>query len=370
MKNSILFFAFALLFFVQANAQNKMEKTIIGVLNIDTKGLSYDAEQMGNITRIELEKLSLYQVLDKYDMAYLAKKEDFPIEHCFGRLCMVEAGKILKTQKMLTGSVEKYGAKILVNIQLIDVETKSIEKSKAMEFLYIENQISTMIGLCLKKLYDQDIDEELLTKLTKPFDYKNTINTPNTNKLNLSGPRLGAILFTGQLAKVFSDSRENGGMDGFPLLSQFGYQFEVQYLSQGNFQALFEIIPLITGLEQGFFIPNCSFLNGFRNSKTGLEFAFGPTFSVAKKVSGYYDENNNWHLPQEWYNQNAGLENPYPITKRLDSRGHHEITTGFVFAVGKTFKSGRLNIPVNLFYIPGKEHTHRFGISVGYNTKN
>ncbi len=368
MKNILFLFTLVCFFSGQVNAQTTNGKAKIAVLNIDTKGISYDAEQMGNISRIELGKLEHYQVFDKYDMAFLAKKEDFPIDHCFGRLCMVEAGKVLKTEKMLTGNVEKYGDKILVNLQIIDVQTESIEKTQAMEFLDIENQISAMVGICLKTMHGQEVDKELLTKLTKPFDYENTINNPNTNKLNLSGPRMGAVLFTGKLGEIFSNSREDGGMDAFPLLSQFGYQFEAQYINQGNFQALFEFIPMISGMEQGFFIPSITFLNGLRNSKSGLEFAFGPTFSIAQKSKGYYDENNNWHLQHEWYDPN--VPNPHTITKRVDSRGLYEFTTGFVFAVGKTFKSGRLNIPVNLFFIPGKEKTHRFGISVGYNTKN
>ena len=53
----------------------------------------------------------------------------------------------------------------------------------------------------------------------------------------------------------------------------------------------------------------------------------------------------------------------------MDSRGDYALNTGFVFAVGRTFKSGKLNIPVNLFFIPSK-HGSRAGISVGFNGKN
>ena len=52
---------------------------------------------------------------------------------------------------------------------------------------------------------------------------------------------------------------------------------------------------------------------------------------------------------------------------RLDSRGDYRLGSGFVLAVGKTFRSGKLNIPVNAFFIPGKRYSHRFGISFGFN---
>ncbi|HNL37689.1 MAG TPA: hypothetical protein PKH43_01105, partial [Saprospiraceae bacterium] len=51
---------------------------------------------------------------------------------------------------------------------------------------------------------------------------------------------------------------------------------------------------------------------------------------------------------------------------RFDSRGDFTASTNFVFAAGKSFKSGRLNIPVNLFFVPSRQG-HRFGISVGFN---
>lgn len=44
------------------------------------------------------------------------------------------------------------------------------------------------------------------------------------------------------------------------------------------------------------------------------------------------------------------------------------MTSGFIFGVGKSFKSGKLNIPVNLYLIPNKSGL-RFGLSVGFNAK-
>ena len=137
-------------------------------------------------------------------------------------------------------------------------------------------------------------------------------------------------------------------------------------MNQGDFQALFEFIPIVTGLDQGKFIPSISILNGMRSNRTGWEFAFGPVFYGLTKADGYYDNENTWHLENEWFVENPDVDNPYEIENRLDSRGDIAFASGFIFAGGKTFKSGRLNIPVNAFFIPNKDG-HRFGISMGFN---
>ena len=147
---------------------------------------------------------------------------------------------------------------------------------------------------------------------------------------------------------------------------QFGYQFEVQYLNEGNYQALFEFLPTVTGFNQNIFIPSLTIMNGFRNNKNGWEIAFGPTFGVVSKANGYYDSNNSWHLASDW--TDATTPNPNKIEKQLDSRGASELQAGFIVAIGKTFKSGKLNIPVNLYIVPNKEGL-RMGASFGFNAK-
>lgn len=369
MKNLIQIFAISFtffLFFSTTNAQNLSNQPVIAVLNIDSKGLTLEPSQLGDIARTELSKLDRYQVMDRYDVDYIIEKNEFKIDKCYGKICMIEAGKILKTDKMLTGSAEILGETIVVTLRLIDVGTQSIEKTQVMEFLNLRNQIQTMISLTVKKMLDETIDENVVSKLTKKFDYESAVNFPEVDQLNLSGPRMGFTAFTGKLNSIYSDPKNMGGFDAFPLMFQFGYQFEVKYLNSGDFQALFEIIPIITGLDQGKFIPSISILNGMRSNRTGWEFAFGPVFYGLKSADGYYDDENNWHLENEWFTENPDVPNPYDIEKRLDSRGDVAFASGFLFAAGKTFKSGRLNIPVNAFFIPNKDG-HRFGVSMGFN---
>ena len=61
-----------------------------------------------------------------------------------------------------------------------------------------------------------------------------------------------------------------------------------------------------------------------------------------------------------------GAGNPFNIERRMDSRGPVAFSPAFVFAIGKTFKSGYLNIPVNLFLSSSKSGQF-VGLSMGFN---
>ena len=65
----------------------------------------------------------------------------------------------------------------------------------------------------------------------------------------------------------------------------------------------------------------------------------------------------DWTLP---------AENPYTIENRLDSRGYGTLSTSLFMGIGRTFKSGYLNIPVNIYVLPRKEGTIA-GFSFGFN---
>jgi len=399
-----------------AGAQTKKES--LTVLNIDVQGLTISAQSMGSLVRTELEKLDTFAVTDKYDILYLLEKTRFTsvvyndsnaiknrykvirlsgssnnqfekrdtielldkynsiffaernkqfVNTCFGKLCLVEIGKTIESDKMLSGSVERYGRTIIVTLRLIDVKSKSIEKTYVKEFLNLPEEIQNIINISMREMFSYPVNKDLISKLTERAEFDNSINNPGKERLCLDGPRLGGVVYTGAMQNRLMESKTTGGFDAIPVMFQFGYQFEKQYLNEGRFQALFEFIPMITGVDQGYFIPSLTLLHGFRDNIHGWEFALGPTINLVTTSKGYYDQNNNWQLQSNW--ENTNIKNPYPTQERLDSRGDYTAHTGFVFAIGRTFKSGKLNIPVNVFCIPGR-HSSRFGVSVGFNAKN
>lgn len=349
-----------------AEATNKSK---VVVLNFDSQIPSYEPASMGNLVRIELEKLDTFDVMDRYDVTYLVEKNELKVNNCYGKICLVELGKTLGVDKMLTGSVEIFGPAIVYTMRLIDVKTEKVELIQVTEFLNQQNEIQTMTAVMLRQLFNRPVDYNVISQLTKPDSYDARARTPVTEKINLSGPRMGGTFFTGRTATILSAEKAQGGYDAFPLMFQFGYQFEKQYLAAGQFQALFEFIPMVTGLDQGLFIPSFTVMNGIRANRLGVEFAFGPTFNLVQRDYGHY-VNNVWETKSEWYAANTTTNaTPPSFIQRLDSRGDFTLGSSFVFGIGKTFRSGNLNIPVNAYAIPGRDGW-RFGLSFGYNSRN
>lgn len=352
-------------------AQNSDKKESLTVLNIDAKGVNTDPATMGNMVRIELEKLDSFDVMDRYDVQYLVEKNKLSIANCYGKTCLTEIGEIIHSDKMFSGTVEQMGKVIVVSYRFINTKEKKIERTYVHEFLNIPEEIQNIVKLSVADMFGKKIDRLLMDKLSKRYEFDNSNNNPNQERLRLDGPRMGFTSYSGDLRSRMMESKSTGGFDAFPVFFQFGYQFEKQYLNEGKIQALFEFVPMITGLDQGYFIPSASLLHGIRSNVNGWEFAFGPTFNLVPMSKGYYDANGDWQLESQWNKEqaNKGKTNPFEVVDRLDSRGNYTFHTGFVLAAGRTFKSGKLNMPVNIFVIPGRDGW-KFGLSFGFNAKN
>lgn len=332
-------------------------KISVAVIGVDTKGIKLDNVSMGNLVRLELEKANRFEVLDKYDVANLLAENNIEPDNCFGKTKLVEAGKLLNSDKVLTGNVEKFGDKIIFVLRMIDVSSEKIENTNVMEYLHLEDEIQTMAKISVNNIIGVENDELLVDLL---IDYDNLVSSPKTT-VKLNGPRMGVSYVSGDISKRLSAPEEEGGYNMYPISSVFGYQYEFQYLSSGEFQALVELVGAFSGLETGSFIPSLSTLNGFRFNESGWEFGLGPIFRLSRMAEGYYDEENNWHLADE-----SDINNMYPIITQIDSRGDLKLTTSLIVAVGKTFRSGYLNMPVNIYVVPKKEGT-TVGLMLGFN---
>ena len=343
-------------------------KPSIAVLNIDSKGVVNDAQEMGYLVRLELEKTDKYSVLDKYEVNDVLKANKIDINTCYSKSCLTEVGKLLKADKMLSGSVERLGEKIVISLRLIDVATGTVEKSDANEYINLP-EVQKMVSISVKEIVGLEPDQVMVKLL---MDYDVPVESPK-NVLRLNGPRMGFASTVGKAFDVLTGDNKNKGEFGmFPATFQFGWQQEFQYISAGNFQALVENLVLVSGLESGRFIPSYSPLLGFRFGKGAWEFGFGPNFRVVKKADGFYDKNGDigaagdWHLHREWYGSGMQGPNPNEIESRIDSRGDIALSTGLVMAIGKTFRSGYLNIPVNIYVAPRKDGT-TIGAMIGFN---
>ncbi len=136
----------------------------------------------------------------------------------------------------------------------------------------------------------------------------------------LAGPRVGMTFIT---AGSTADFLHNGldyvteenksyklGETGSAFTTQYGWQWESRFADGGgDVVGIVEWVALVAGMEQGKFLPSLTSVIGARTAN-GFEVGVGPSLSL------------------------SGV--------------------GMVFAIGKNFQSGSLNMPVNLVFMPGK----------------
>ena len=141
----------------------------------------------------------------------------------------------------------------------------------------------------------------------------------------LAGPRVGMTmvsagslasilrkdvsLFSGDIRKEWTGSTGKYGA----VMSQYGWQWESRFLDGGDVVGLVEWIALVGGMEKGLFLPSVSSMVGLRTA-SGFEFAAGPNLSL------------------------GGI--------------------AMVIGIGKTLKFGKLNVPVNIAYVPSMNKTY------------
>jgi len=145
--------------------------------------------------------------------------------------------------------------------------------------------------------------------------------TANAQIQSLAGPRLGLVYIsaspgssflngdirledTGDLPEDYNDIAKGA------LTTLYGWQWESRFADGGNVTGIVEWITLVGGLEKGKFLPSVSSMVGARTA-SGIEFAVGPNLSL------------------------SGI--------------------AMVFGMGYNFKSGNLNIPVNIAFLPGRK---------------
>ncbi|PWL30429.1 MAG: hypothetical protein DCO96_05460 [Fluviicola sp. XM-24bin1] len=345
--------------------------------------------------QLELIKMDKYSVYDEFDMAEVIKDSNEFTENCYGISCLTRMGRKLNVDYIICGSFDGLANKIAISLKWIDVKKGELHLSMVREFDNQEEEIQRMVEVLLKEMHQVPVDGDLVSRL----EFKNELITSNNvGRINNSGPRIGYAYLLGDMNEFALRSRTNGGLEIIPAVSMIGYQLEGQYVGTENFSALVEGIVNFSGLEQGTFIPSITILNGFRFGKSGWEFAFGPGFNLKRTAKGFFDSENyfgegsNYYFSESDWNEYAlnryggdttyqdqwgdythpspsdvsGLD--YGFVDCYDRRGQVKISTTWIFAFGKTFNAGALNIPVNVFYSSSRGGG-MVGLSVGFNVQ-
>ncbi len=129
---------------------------------------------------------------------------------------------------------------------------------------------------------------------------------PVARTADLAGPRFGVTLLSEGVIEKLAENYITVG----PHITQFGWQFEkLFYTQQSGLSMVTEWVALVGGLEQSVALPSLSWMVGVR-TREGAEFGIGPNVTPAG--------------------------------------------TALVIAAGMTFRTGALNIPLNVAVVPSK----------------
>lgn len=337
----------------QPNTENYRS---VAIISVDASGIALDNIAMANLIRFELEKAQKFEVLDKYDVEAKMKENKINPNEAFGKSALIDIGKQIGADFMLSGSVQRYGSKIIFILRMIDVQKERISRSDVNEYVYDEDYLQMMAKVSIASLLDLPGDPELKAKLTNVE--KPVITDGQTLRLN--GPRFGMQVIGGKVGQRLMAPESEGGYSSVNYSTVFAYQHEVQYVSSGHFQALLEIIGSINAIETKYASPSLTLLNGFRYR--GFEIGFGPVFRFSRTAYGYYDYEGKWNIGE------VPVGTDFERELNIDRRGDLDLTTGLIVAVGKTFRSGHINFPVNIYYsqVPTFD-SHVVGIMLGFN---
>ena len=157
--------------------------------------------------------------------------------------------------------------------------------------------------------------------ITSSEAYAQAASQQKADRIGLSGPRAGVTF----LSKSVQDhAKENFNKELNPVISQFGWQWEKQFLTgDTGATAVTEWVLLFGGADQGVFIPSLTWLLGMR-TVGGVEIAAGPNLSP------------------------MGM--------------------GVAIAGGVTLRAGNLNVPLNVAVVPSSSGV-RFSFLMGFNSK-
>ncbi|MBU1355608.1 MAG: hypothetical protein KJ620_03500, partial [Candidatus Edwardsbacteria bacterium] len=111
-------------------------KTAVAVMDLRGSGISeMDAKFLTERLMIELQRTDVFDVLERDKMAEILKEQGFQqTGACDQASCLVEVGRLLPVQKMIGGSVGKFGDTYSVQIKLIDLKTAKVEKTATKDF--------------------------------------------------------------------------------------------------------------------------------------------------------------------------------------------------------------------------------------------
>ncbi len=126
--------AYLFLFAFISTMSGQQNKPHLGVWDLDAEGISKaEANLLSDRLLTELVNTHEFVVLERKKMKDILTEQGFQYSGCVSGQCIVDIGKIVGAQQMVSGRVGKIGNTYTINARLISVETGIILKTDAVD---------------------------------------------------------------------------------------------------------------------------------------------------------------------------------------------------------------------------------------------
>jgi TolB-like protein len=104
-----------------------IDKKNIAVFPLIPMGISKsDALTLTNRLISELFKTKMYNVLEQEEMTEILTEQGFQQSGCTSSECLVEAGKLLKVEQIVSGKISRIGGYFTIELRMHDIESGQI----------------------------------------------------------------------------------------------------------------------------------------------------------------------------------------------------------------------------------------------------
>ena len=98
------------------------------VVSVYTQGAKISPDMAESVLRVVTTKTEQFNVIDKLDLQEIIKENEIDVSNCFGKKCLLSVGKAAKVNKVITGSIESLGKKIVVTVKILNVQSGEYDK--------------------------------------------------------------------------------------------------------------------------------------------------------------------------------------------------------------------------------------------------
>ena len=149
----------AALLLVMSSAAIGQTKPTIAIMDLQCQGLSANETVLLTDRLLsEIGKVGTYDIVERARRDEVLREQGFTLSGaCDETSCLVEVGRYLAAQKMVGGSIGKFGEVWVINLRLVDVTSGKVEKTVDRDFTGAQGSLLLLMKEAAGELMGKDI---------------------------------------------------------------------------------------------------------------------------------------------------------------------------------------------------------------------